>query len=63
MTQDASSPINSKKNTPSPTFVKLAMRNMVKKGNQSLSHFFLTAIGFIAFILFIAFLGRPVLPN
>ncbi len=49
--------------TPPPSFVKLAMKNMVKKGNQSLLHFGLTAIGFIGLILFIAVLGRPTLPH
>ncbi len=51
------------KKTPPPSFVKLAMKNMVRKGNQSLIHFALTAIVFITFILFIAVLGRPVTPN
>ncbi len=51
------------KRIPSPSFVKLAMRNMVKKGNQSLFHFGLTAIGFIAFILIIAFIGKPTIPH
>ncbi|WP_320673612.1 DUF3285 domain-containing protein [Prochlorococcus sp. MIT 1341] len=51
-----------KKVTP-PSFIKLAMRNMVKKGRQSIFHFGLTAIGFIIFILIIAFLGRPTLPH
>ena len=54
---------DSKKSIPSPSFVKLAMRNMVRKGRQSLFHFGLTAMGFIAFILVIAWLGRPTLPH
>ncbi len=49
--------------TPPPSFVKLAMKNMVRKGNQSLFHFGLTAIGFLAFILLIAVLGRPNIPH
>ena len=49
--------------TPPPSFVKLAMKNMVKKGNQSLLHFGITAIGFVAFILVIAVLGRPGMPH
>jgi hypothetical protein len=44
-------------------FVKLAMRNMVRKGRQSLFHFGLTAAGLIAFLLLIAWLGRPHLPG
>jgi hypothetical protein len=47
----------------SPSFVKLAMRNMVRKGRQSLLHFGLTAAGFLAFITLIAWLGRPQLPG
>ncbi|MEX1317120.1 MAG: DUF3285 domain-containing protein [Synechococcaceae cyanobacterium] len=46
-----------------PSFVKLAMRNMVRKGRQSLLHFGLTATGFLVFITLIAWLGRPQLPG
>lgn len=46
-----------------PSFVKLAMRNMVRKGRQSLVHFGLTALGFVGFITLIAWLGRPQLPG
>ncbi len=46
-----------------PGFVKLAMRNMVRKGRQSLFHFGLTAAGFLVFITLIAWLGRPQLPG
>ena len=52
-----------KKVTPSPSFVKLAMKNMVRKGNQSLYHFALTAFGFLGFILLVAVLGRPNIPH
>ena len=50
----------SEKNT---SFVKLAMRNMVRKGRQSLVHFGLTALGLSGFLLLIAWLGRPQLPG
>ena len=43
-------------------FVKLAMRNMVRKGRQSLLHFGLTAVGLSAFLILIAWLGRPHTP-
>jgi hypothetical protein len=43
-------------------FIKLAMRNMVRKGRQSLFHFGLTAVGLSAFLLLLAWLGRPRLP-
>lgn len=36
------------------SFVKLAMRNMVKKGSTSLFHFFLTIIGVIGALLGLA---------
>jgi hypothetical protein len=50
----------SEKNT---SFVKLAMRNMVRKWRQSLVHFGLTALGLSGFLLLIAWLGRPQLPG
>ena len=49
--------------TPPPSFVKQAMRNMVRKGRQSLLHFGLTAVGFLGFIVLVAWLGRPTLPQ
>ena len=49
--------------TPPPSFVKQAMRNMVRKGSKSLFHLGLTAVGFIGFILVVACLGRPTLPQ
>jgi len=52
-----------KKATPPPSFVKLAMKNMVKKGSQSLSHFGLTVLGFLGFILLVAVIGRPYIPQ
>ena len=46
-----------------PSFTKLAMRNMVRKGKLSLLHFGLTALGFLGFIVLVAWLGRPTLPS
>tara|TARA_B100000700_G_scaffold248844_1_gene278846 strand:+ start:908 stop:1084 length:177 start_codon:yes stop_codon:yes gene_type:complete len=54
---------DSKNKVPPPSFVKLAMKNMVRKGSQSLYHFGLTALGFIGFILLIAVLGKPHIPQ
>ena len=51
------------KKTPPPSFVKLAMKNMVRKGSQSLYHFGLTAVGFIGFILLVAVLVKPHIPQ
>ena len=63
MTDLTSQKSNSKENVSSPSFIKLAMRNMVRKGRQSIFHFGLTAVGCIAFIITIAWLGRPTLPH
>ncbi|MEN9496924.1 MAG: DUF3285 domain-containing protein [Synechococcaceae bacterium WB4_1_0192] len=46
-----------------PSFTKLAMRNMVRKGRLSLTHFGLTAVGFLGFIVLVAWLGRPQVPG
>ena len=46
-----------------PSFTTLAMRNMVRKGKLSLTHFGLTALGFLGFITLVAWLGRPQLPG
>ena len=53
----------SEKAAPPPSFVKLAMKNMVRKGSQSLFHFGLTALGFIGFILLVAVVGKPNIPH
>jgi hypothetical protein len=41
-----------------PSFVKLAMRNMVRKGGTSLYHFALSAIGLLALLIGLAYLTR-----
>ncbi|MGY6530868.1 MAG: DUF3285 domain-containing protein [Cyanobacterium sp.] len=41
-----------------PSYVKLAMRNMVNKGGLSLKHFFLTTVGLLAFLVGISYLTR-----
>jgi len=43
---------------PSPSYVKLAMRNMVRKGGKSLQHFALTTIGLLAVLVGLAYLTR-----
>lgn len=43
---------------PAPSYVKLAMRNMVKKGGKSLFHFFLTAAGLLGVLIGLAYLTR-----
>ena len=41
---------------PKPSYVKLAMRNMVRKGATSMKHFALTAIGLLAVFVGLAYL-------
>ena len=48
---------------PPPSFVKLAMKNMVRKGGQSINHLGLTALFFFGFVLLLASLVRPNIPN
>ena len=46
---------------PAPTYsyVKLAMRNMVRKKWQSLRHFSLTVIGLLAVLIGLSYLTKP----
>ncbi|MGB3136184.1 MAG: DUF3285 domain-containing protein [Nodosilinea sp.] len=41
-----------------PSFVKLAMRNMVKKGGKSLYHFSLTVTALLSLLVGLAYLTR-----
>ena len=43
---------------PKPSYVKLAMRNMVRKRTLSLKHFFLTTIGLLTFFVGVSYLTR-----
>ena len=43
---------------PEPSYVKLAMRNMVRKGGTSLKHFALTAVGLLSVLVGLAYLTR-----
>ncbi len=54
MNQEPAPQINEVK----PSYVKLAMRNMVRKGGKSLFHFFLTATGLLAFLIGVSYLTR-----
>ena len=45
-----------------PSFIKLAMRNMVRKGSKSISHFTITFLILIGLLILIATLGRPNIP-
>lgn len=41
---------------PPPSYVKLAMRNMVKKGGKSLFHFALTTVGLLGLLVGLSYL-------
>ncbi len=41
-----------------PSYVKLAMRNMVRKGGTSVYHFALSAIGLLTLLVGLAYLTR-----
>ncbi len=43
---------------PQGSYVKLAMRNMVRKRGTSLKHFFLTTVGVLALFVALAYLTR-----
>lgn len=43
---------------PQDSYVKLAMRNMVRKKGVSLKHFFLTTFALLAFLIGISYLTR-----
>jgi hypothetical protein len=43
---------------PKDSYVKLAMRNMVRKRGQSLRHFAMTTIGLVGLLIGLAYLTR-----
>mgnify|MGYP001260342986 CR=1 FL=1 len=45
-----------------PSFIKLAMRNMVKKGSKSLLHFSITFLILFGLLILLATLAKPNLP-
>lgn len=58
---ESAQPATEKKSTlsePAPSFIKLAMRNMVKKGGTSLYHFFLSFVGLLGLFIGLAYLTR-----
>ncbi|MGD1856454.1 MAG: DUF3285 domain-containing protein [Leptolyngbyaceae cyanobacterium] len=58
MSQSPTPSAESPSTEPAPSYVKLAMRNMVKKGGKSLFHFFLTATGLLGVLIGLAYLTR-----
>lgn len=51
-------PTESMVTEPKPSYVKLAMRNMVRKRGISLKHFFLTMFGLLAALVGLSYLTR-----
>ena len=51
--------VNPEPTQPQDSYVKLAMRNMVRKGGTSLKHFFLTTVGLLGLLIGLAYLTRP----
>lgn len=49
---------NSPKDTKQPSYVKLAMRNMVRKRGTSIYHFALTTIGLLTVLVGLAYITR-----
>ena len=45
-----------------PSFIKLAMRNMVRKGSKSLIHFSVTFLILFGILIILATLGKPNIP-
>ncbi|MBD1920899.1 DUF3285 domain-containing protein [Microcoleus sp. FACHB-831] len=54
--QSPQAPTNASSESQEPSYVKLAMRNMVRKGGTSLKHFALTTIGLLAVLVGLAYL-------
>ncbi|NJK68924.1 MAG: DUF3285 domain-containing protein [Microcoleus sp. CSU_2_2] len=54
----AETPTQPASTSPPPSYVKLAMRNMVRKRATSLFHFALTAAGILGVLVGLAFLDR-----
>jgi hypothetical protein len=54
----ATAPPSSAPGSAKPSYVKLAMRNMVRKRGKSLYHFALTTIGLLTVLVGLAYLTR-----
>ena len=53
---------NLEKKVSPPSFIKLAMRNMVRKGTKSIYHFSITFLVLIGILILLAALGKPNIP-
>ncbi|MDY7024147.1 MAG: DUF3285 domain-containing protein [Cyanobacteriota bacterium] len=56
--QTSDSPKAGNPTEPQPSYVKLAMRNMVRKGSKSLFHFSLTAIALLGLLVGVSYITR-----
>lgn len=56
--QTSSSATNEQIEPEAPSYVKLAMRNMVRKRGTSLKHFFLSTMGVLALLIGLSYLTR-----
>tara|TARA_B100000073_G_scaffold326162_1_gene310603 strand:- start:1689 stop:1871 length:183 start_codon:yes stop_codon:yes gene_type:complete len=54
--------IDVEKKVSPPSFIKLAMRNMVRKGSKSIYHFSITFLVLVGLLMILAILGKPNIP-
>ncbi len=58
-TQTTETNVNPESTKPKDSYVKLAMRNMVRKGGTSIKHFLLTTLGILGLLISLAYLTKP----
>jgi hypothetical protein len=58
LTPETVAPLEATEETSKPSYVKLAMRNMVRKRGKSLQHFALTTFGLLAVLIGLSYLTR-----
>ena len=58
-TQTTETNVNPESTKPKDSYVKLAMRNMVRKGGTSIKHFLLTTLGILGLLIGLAYLTKP----
>ncbi|MEP0916455.1 DUF3285 domain-containing protein [Leptolyngbya sp. DQ-M1] len=58
MSDSPQTPTTEATQEPKPSYVKLAMRNMVRKRGKSIFHFALTTIGLLGTLVVLSYLTR-----
>lgn len=58
MSDTPETPVAETPQEPKPSYVKLAMRNMVRKRGKSIFHFVLTTIGLLGTLVVLSYLTR-----